>query len=70
MAAPTGCLGPHIYADVIKHRYKRNPHDREHMLTLAQNLDRVQIIGPFATEARAILQQCGQRDHASIPRGD
>ncbi len=70
MAAPTGCLGPYIYTDVITFRYKRSVQDRQHMLTLAQNLDGVQIIGPYATEARAILQQCGQLDHASIPRGD
>ena len=68
LAALPGCTDPHHYRASIRWRYTNCPAARQQLWVLARHLDGdahrapLTLSGPFAAEARAILEQ--MRGHA------
>ena len=56
LAPPTGLdLDAEGYRDLMRGRYRNDPGARQHMLIFARRLASTKIIGPWAAEARSIL---------------
>jgi len=57
LAPPTGLdLDADGYRDLMRNRYRNDPGARQHMLIFARRLASTKIIGPWAAEARSILE--------------
>lgn len=47
------------YRDLIRSRYRQSPAHRSHMQIMARRISYTPCTGPFAAEARAILEKIG-----------
>lgn len=60
MAPPDGeLLTPDGYRDLIRSRYRQSPAHRSHMQIMARRIGYTLCSGPWADEARAILEKIG-----------